>query len=68
MKKTFKSDNISCSNCANLIKNSLEETYGLININLDITPKEVTVEILDDEQEKKFKNDMNELGFEIIEE
>lgn len=68
MKKTFKSDNISCSSCANLIKNSLEETYGLININLDITPKEVTVEILNDEQEKKFKNDMNELGFEIIEE
>lgn len=66
MKKTFKSDSISCSSCANLIKNSLEETYGEISINLEITPKEVTVEILNDEQEKKFKNDMNDLGFEIV--
>lgn len=67
MKKTFKANNISCISCANLIKGSLEDDFGTIEVNLDSTPKEVTVEILSDEKEKLFKEEMLELGFEIIE-
>jgi copper chaperone len=67
MKKTFKANNISCISCANLIKGSLEDDFGTIEVNLNATPKEVSVEILNDEQEISFKKEMNELGFEIIE-
>lgn len=67
MKKTFKSEKIACSNCSNMIKVSLEDTFGEIEVNLDTNPKEVTVEINNDEQEKNFKKEMKELGFEIIE-
>lgn len=67
MKKTFKANNISCGNCAKLIKGSLEDDFGEIEVNLDTTPKEVTVEILNDEQETTFKNEMSELGFDVIE-
>lgn len=67
MKKTFKANNIACSSCANLIKVSLEDIFGEIEVNLKTTPKEVTIEIKDDTQETEFKKEMRELGFEIIE-
>jgi copper chaperone CopZ len=66
MKKTFKAQNINCINCANMIKNSLEEEFGKIEVNLDTTPKEVTVEIADEKDEAKFKEQMSEIGFDII--
>lgn len=68
MKKVFKSKNITCGNCANLIKVSLEEEFGEIEVNLIAEPKEVIVDIKDENQETAFKKDMAELGFEIISE
>jgi len=67
MKKIFKAENIACGSCSNLIKASLEETFGEIEINLEVTPKEVTVEITNEAQESEFKKEMEELGFNIIE-
>lgn len=67
MKKTFKANNISCINCANLIKGSLEDDFGEITVNLDANPKEVTLEIADDTVESKFKEEMEDLGYSIIE-
>ena len=66
MKKTFKAENISCINCANLIKGSLEDNFGEITVNLETTPKEVTLEIEDETQEKSFIKEMSEIGFDII--
>jgi len=45
MKQTYKAQNISCNNCANMIKASLEDEFGEIEVNLNVTPKEVTVNI-----------------------
>jgi len=67
MKKTFKAQNISCINCANLIKGSLEDDFGDIEVNLEASPKEVTVEISNETQEKKFKEEMSDIGFDVIE-
>ena len=66
MKKIFKAKNITCGSCSNLIKGSLEEEFGEIIVDLNVEPKEVTVEIKDKEIEKKFKEEMKQLGFEII--
>ncbi len=66
MKKTYKANNISCENCANMIKATFFEEFGEINVNLSTSPKEVTLEIKQ-EQEQEFKVKMKELGFEIIE-
>jgi len=68
MKKTFKANNISCQNCANLIKGSLEDDFGNIEVNLETTPKEVTVEITDQNSEAKFKEEMSDIGFDVIDE
>ena len=66
MKKTFQAANISCQNCANLIKASLEDEFGEISVNLEATPKEVSLDILEG-QEASFKAEMADIGFEIIE-
>lgn len=68
MKKTFKAQNINCINCSNLIKGSLEDDFGEINVNLETSPKEVTVEITNEANEKKFKEEMSDIGFDIIDE
>jgi len=67
MKKTFKAANISCGNCANLIKVSLEDIFGEIEVNLETEPKEVSLEIKSKEKETEFKKEMSELGFNIVE-
>jgi copper chaperone CopZ len=66
MKKTYQAENISCNNCANMIKASLTDDFGEIEVNLEATPKEVTLDIENDENEKKFITEMSELGFPII--
>lgn len=68
MKKTYKANNISCGNCANMIKASLTEEFGEISVNLEANPKEVTVEIENEAQEQKFKDEMKDIGFDVIEE
>lgn len=67
MKKTFKAENISCGKCANLIKVSLEDDFGEIEVNLNVNPKEVTVEIVNQAKEELFKVEMSDIGFSIIE-
>ena len=67
MKKTFKAQNINCINCSNMIKGSLEDDFGKIDVNLATSPKEVTVEISDETREKLFKEEMADIGFDIIE-
>ena len=66
MKKTFKAQNISCQNCANLIKGSLEDDFGEITVNLESNPKEVSLDI-DSSREEEFKSEMADIGFKIIE-
>ena len=67
MKRTYKAENVSCESCVNLIKVSLENDFPGIEVNLDINPKEITVNITSDEDEKSFKTQMDEIGFPIIE-
>lgn len=67
MKRTYKAENVSCESCVNLIKVSLENDFPDIEVNLNINPKEITVNISSDEDEKSFKTQMDEIGFPIIE-
>lgn len=65
--RSFKVNNIHCSGCANRIKNAFEDEFSDIEINLNVEPKIVSLNIKD-EQIQKFKDDLNDLGFEFIEE
>ena len=58
--KTFEANNIHCQNCANTIKNALEDDFGKIEVDLSKDIKDSDVE--------KFKSEMADLGFDIIKE
>ena len=65
--KTFEANNIHCQNCANTIKNALEDDFGKIEVDLSKEPKQVSVNI-DDSEVEKFKAEIADLGFEVIKE
>ena len=62
----FKVANINCQNCANLIKNSLEDIFGEIKIDLDANHRTLSLN-LDSSREEEFKKELGELGFEVLE-
>lgn len=62
----FKVANINCQNCVNLIKNSLEDDFGKIEVDLNENPKILSIK-LDKTKEESFKKELSELGFEILE-
>ncbi|WP_096015165.1 heavy-metal-associated domain-containing protein [Campylobacter lanienae] len=64
----FEVKNINCQSCVNLIKNSLEDEFGDIDIDLSCEPKILNVNIADNQTKAKFIDELDELGFEIIRE
>lgn len=68
MKVTYAAQNINCQNCANTIKNALEDDFGIIEVNLNKKPREVSVNLNSQADEEKFKSEMEDLGFNIIKE
>ena len=63
----FKVANIHCENCANTIKNALEDDFGEIKVDLSKEPRQVSLDIKDGDVEK-FKSEMADLGFDVIKE
>jgi copper chaperone CopZ len=45
MKQTFQLENVKCGGCANTLKRKLKERYGEIEVNLDMFPREITLDI-----------------------
>ncbi|HDZ4342048.1 TPA: heavy metal transport/detoxification protein [Campylobacter jejuni] len=60
----FKVKNVNCMNCVNLIKNSLEDEFG--NIEVDLEQKILSLN-LEENQVSNFTKEFQNLGFEIIE-
>lgn len=65
--KKFKVANIHCQNCANTIKNALEDDFGAISVDLSCEPRVVSLEI-SDERLQEFRAELEDLGFSVIEE
>lgn len=60
----FKVKNVNCMNCVNLIKNSLEDEFG--NIEVDLEQKILSL-YLEENQVSNFTKEFQDLGFEIVE-
>ncbi|TXE83584.1 heavy metal transport/detoxification protein [Campylobacter peloridis] len=60
----IKTKNINCQSCVNLIKASLEDEFGTIQINVENKSIEIDLKA---EQVDKFKKQLQDLGFEIDE-
>ncbi|HHD0503387.1 TPA: heavy-metal-associated domain-containing protein [Campylobacter jejuni] len=60
----FKVKNVNCMSCVNLIKNSLEDEFG--NIEVDLEQKILSLN-LEENQVSNFTKEFQDLGFEIVE-
>jgi len=45
MKKTFEVINVKCGGCANTLKTALAEEFGKVEVNLDVEPRLITLDI-----------------------
>ncbi|WP_294961809.1 heavy-metal-associated domain-containing protein [Sulfurimonas sp.] len=63
MKKSFKALNIKCGGCANTVTQALVKDFGEVEVDLEQSPRVVTLEIKDDEHEKLFRKKMRGLGY-----
>ena len=45
MKQTFEVINVKCGGCANTLKTKLLEEFGEIEVNLDVEPRQITLDI-----------------------
>ncbi|MCR8698460.1 heavy metal transport/detoxification protein [Campylobacter sp. LMG 7929] len=60
----IKTKNINCQSCVNLIKASLEDKFGTMQINVETKSIEIDLKA---EQVEEFKKQLQDLGFEIDE-
>ncbi|MCX2683679.1 heavy metal transport/detoxification protein [Campylobacter sp. MIT 21-1685] len=61
----FQIAKVTCQNCVTLIKNSLENEFGKIEVDTSTSPKILHVDC-DETRLKDFENKFNELGFELL--
>ncbi|MCH9812643.1 MAG: heavy-metal-associated domain-containing protein [Epsilonproteobacteria bacterium] len=68
MKKAFEVLNIKCSGCANTVQKSLKPEYGEVEVNLEVMPRVVTLEVSEDFDEDTFRQKMKSLGYPLADE
>ena len=65
--RKFQVQNVKCENCANLIKNSLKEDFGEIQVDLSVEPRVISLDI-NEAKISELKESLKELNFAIIKE
>lgn len=45
MKQTFEVINVKCGGCANTLKNALKKDFGVVEVDLDAEPRQITLDI-----------------------
>jgi len=61
-KQIFQVLNVKCGGCANTLKKSLLEEFGEIEVNLEVMPREITLNI-DETQIESLKAKLKTLGY-----
>lgn len=67
MKQTYKVQNVKCGGCANTLITKLEPIFGSVEVNLEVMPREITVE-LETEQEELLRKELRSLGYPMADE
>jgi len=49
--KTFEVLNVKCGGCANTLKKSLLEKFGEVEVNLEVEPRQITLDVSDNKVE-----------------
>ena len=67
MKQTFQVLNVKCGGCANTLRKALKEEFGEVEVNLMVDPREITLEI-NDEQIDKLRATLKSIGYPLADE
>jgi len=67
MTKTFQVLNVKCGGCANTLKTKLEPKFGEVEVNLDVMPREITLDI-NEEQIPELREALKSLGYPMSDE
>jgi len=62
MKQTFEVENVKCGGCANTLKTKLKDTFGNVDVDLEVNPRKITLEI-EDSQIEELKVQLRSLGY-----
>ncbi len=62
MKQTFEVINVKCGGCAGTLKNKLKDQFGDIEVDLDVTPRKITLDI-SGEQVDELAQALRKLGY-----
>lgn len=62
MKKVFQVLNVKCGGCAGTLKKELLKDFGEVNVNLEVEPREITLDLKDIDLEK-LKLKLRSLGY-----
>ncbi|MDC7242600.1 MAG: heavy-metal-associated domain-containing protein [Sphaerochaetaceae bacterium] len=62
MKKSFEVENVKCGGCASTLKTKLKEKFGDVDVDLEKTPRVITLDI-EDNQIEELKTSLRSLGY-----
>jgi len=62
MKQTFEVKNVKCGGCANTLKKSLLDEFGEVEVDLEVEPRQIILEI-EENQTEALKVKLRSLGY-----
>ncbi len=65
--RTFKVLNVKCGGCANTLKGKLKDEFGEVEVNLEVMPREITLNISNDKIEA-LRDALIKLGYPMADE
>ena len=67
MKQTFEVINVKCGGCANTLKTSLLEEFGEIEVNLEVEPRQITLDV-EESDIPSLRTKLKKLGYPMSDE
>lgn len=65
MKQTFEVKNVKCGGCASTLKKSLLDNFGEVEVDLEVEPRKITLEI-EEHQVEALKLKLRSLGYPLV--
>jgi len=65
MKQTFEVKNVKCGGCAGTLTKSLLEEFGEVEVNLNVEPRQITLE-MEEEKMEALKLKLRSLGYPLV--
>jgi copper chaperone CopZ len=67
MEQTFQVQNVKCGGCANTLRKALEDEFGEVRVELRKEPREITLEI-EDNQIEILREKLKSIGYPLADE